>query len=367
MPTQEETIQAIIDAPNWDQRIAQIRLIPERHGTMDQPAIHAQVAKRLYVPNLAPDFAFIFEHETYSREFFEEVYQEAEVATDGFRLISEADLASVIERKPRTVLIFRTILGLNQKEFAHSTGLVAEDLGLQAVSSAKIISMENRGTRTTPEQALVAARTITAIMEGRLFGKAPEKMVLKQAKPDTEDGWQSVQQFAADRVPFSLFLHQRHYGGAFRQILDATSTHRGDIIEDAVQDLFKQHGVPFIRTGAHNQADIARRFQVTVTPAPDFVVFDQGDHLKALLECKGANDGGTARDKAARFRALRAEAMRLGGVPVIAVLGGIGWARVNDTLGPVVRDTDGRVFTLSNLPEMLTVSPFPSLTSLAVT
>lgn len=34
---------------------------------------------------------------------------------------------------------------------------------------------------------------------------------------------------------------------------------------------------------------------------------------------------------------------------------------VNDTLGPVIRDTDGRVFSLSNLDEMLTVSPFPEL------
>lgn len=45
------------------------------------------------------------------------------------------------------------------------------------------------------------------------------------------------------------------------------------------------------------------------------------------------------------------------------MLGGMAWTRVNDTLGPVVRDTDGRVFSLSNLDEMLTVSPFPDLVS----
>src|SRR5664279_5162174 len=43
-----------------------------------------------------------------------------------------------------------------------------------------------------------------------------------------------------------------------------------------------------------------------------------------------------------------------------------GWARVNDTLVPVVRDTDGRVFRLANLPQMLTVAPFRSLTGLVV-
>ncbi len=73
------------------------------------------------------------------------------------------------------------------------------------------------------------------------------------------------------------------------------------------------------------------------------------------------NDGGTARDKAARFTNLRAEGMRLGGVPVFAVLGGLGWLRVNDTLGPVVAACDGRVFTLGTLTEMLGVAPISGL------
>lgn len=40
---------------------------------------------------------------------------------------------------------------------------------------------------------------------------------------------------------------------------------------------------------------------------------------------------------------------------------------MNDKLGPVVRDTDGRVFTLANLLEMMDVAPFPSLAGLAAT
>jgi len=87
------------------------------------------------------------------------------------------------------------------------------------------------------------------------------------------------------------------------------------------------------------------------------------DNLRAMLECKLTNDGGTARDKTLRFERLRDESVRLGGVPLIAVLGGLGWTRVNDTLGPVVRDCDGRVFSVSNLPDMLTVFPFPTLLS----
>ena len=55
------------------------------------------------------------------------------------------------------------------------------------------------------------------------------------------------------------------------------------------------------------------------------------------------------------------ESKTVNGVPLIAVVGGLGWTRVNDTLGPVVRDCDGRVFSVSNLDEMLAVAPFPSL------
>jgi hypothetical protein len=202
-------------------------------------------------------------------------------------------------------------------------------------------------------------------MDGSLFGEPPAGLLSKQAKPDTLQGWESVQQFAFNGVPFAIFLHQRHYGGAFRQVLDATSTQRGNLIEEAVESLFHENRIPFLRTGSHNQAEIISRFEVRVTPAPDFVVFDDSGSLKAMLECKVTNNGGTARDKSLRFRTLRDESIRLGGVPLIAVLGGLGWARVNDALGPVVRDTEGRVFTLSTLQSMLEVAPFPSLINTA--
>jgi hypothetical protein len=71
------------------------------------------------------------------------------------------------------------------------------------------------------------------------------------------------------------------------------------------------------------------------------------------------------RREASRFNSLRAEAARLGGVPVFAVLSGLGWRRARDALGPVVRDTDGRIFTIANLSEMLSADPFPQLVASA--
>lgn len=365
VPSVEETVAKIVDAATWDQRVAQIRLVAQNHGTGEHASIFAQVAREAYVPHLAPDFAYINEAPFYERPYFTEVYAAASAATNDFANVTESHLRQVLQDDPRTLLVFRTILGLTKDEFAHSTTLVAEAVQMSRLTSGKIDSMERRGTAATDAQIHIVAATLLQVMDGSLFGEPGGDLRRKQDKLDTRYGWASVGQAAADGVPYADFLHQRHYGGAFRQVLDATSSRRGNLIEDAVEQLFRDNGVPFIRTGSHNQGDIAARFEIKVAPAPDFVVFDDTDTLRAMLECKLVNDGGTARDKALRFERLRAESVRLGGIPLLAVLGGMGWARVNDTLGPVVRDTEGRVFTLATLPQMLDVAPFPTLRNLA--
>lgn len=364
MPSVEETVERIASAETWDERVARIRQVPALHGTNDRPAIHARVARRLYVSHLAPDYAYIPESEFYSAEHFAASYTLAAEHTNDFVDVSVARLTTTLADHPKALLALRTITGLTRTEFAASTKLVAALDDGKAISASKVDSMERKGTTTTQDQAMVLAETIRRLIDHSLFGTAPPNWRIKQDKPDTEDGWDTVRSFATAGVPYGVFLHQRHYGGAWRQVLDASSEMRGDIIEDAVEALFTDAGIPHLRTGSHNQAEIAARFEVTVVPAPDFVVFDAADNLRALLECKGASDGGTARDKALRFERLHDESVRLGGIPLVAVLGGLGWTRVNDTLGPVVRDCDGRVFSTSNLSEMLTVSPFPMLIGL---
>lgn len=364
--TIQQTVQAIVNAGSWDQRVAQMRLVAQKHGTAEHPKIYAEVAREAYVPHLAPDFAYVHSMDFYELDTFRIGYRVAQAATAGFTDVTQETITRALLSEPRSLLTFRTILGLLKNELATATKLVvASSTGLRAVSAGVVDGMERNGTTPSSATTKVLALTILAAMDGTLFGDPPGGLKTKQEKFDTRNKWSSVEDLARDGVPYEAFLHQRHYGGAFRQLLDATSTQRGDLLEDAVEDLFEQHAIPHIRTGAHNQADIARRFEIHVAPAPDFVVYDQSDTLRAMLECKLVNDGGTARDKALRFERLRAESARLGGVPLIGVLAGMGWARVNDTLGPVVRDTDGRVFTLSNLDEMLTVTPFPSLRGIA--
>ena len=79
-----------------------------------------------------------------------------------------------------------------------------------------------------------------------------------------------------------MLLHQRAYGGAFRQLLDATSGARGDLVEDPVERFFAEERIPYIRTGTHNQAAIEERLGLTVRPAPDFVIFDNRNDLPPM-------------------------------------------------------------------------------------
>ncbi len=325
MPSIDETVRRILDAPMaGDKRANQIRLVEQNHGTADQLRIWAQVAREGYVSDLAPDFAYIHENPFYEAEYFREVYSAAAAATDDFSHVDAERLTRVLEDNPRTLLVLRTVVGLTKQEFAQATTLVAKARGWRPLGPGKIDAMEKQGLPTTTKQAQVAALTLHEIMVGSLFPEPDVNLRSKQSKSDTEHGWSSVRSFAAHGVPYADFLHQRHFGGAYRQVLDATSTQRGNLLEDAVEQLFTAAGVPYIRTGSHNQADIAARFGLQVAPAPDFVVFDDTDTLRAMLECKAINDGGTARDKAPRFTTLRKESVRLGGIPLIAVLGGMG-------------------------------------------
>ena len=359
----DATVVEVASAADWNVRVALLRKVPEVFGKALHRDVYARIAEQVYVPSLAPDFAYVHWRAEYGLAWIEDAYELAHELTKGFRITDVEALTQAISARPRTLLVFRLLLGLTAQEFATATQIAAERHGTKPLSAGRVKSIE-AGSACDERTARCCALVIDEGMRGELFGTPPTGAVQpKIRKPDTFEGWISVQSYAAEGVPLAMFLHQRHYGGAFRQLLDATSTQRGDILEDAVEELFQANGVRFIRTGSHNQEEIARRFGLTVRPAPDFVVFNGSDTLRALLECKVANDGGTARDKAALYSTLRGEANRLGGIPLFAVLAGLGWRRTADALGPVVRDSDGRVFTLPTLSDMLQVQPFPGLVS----
>lgn len=354
-------LKRIEEAATWDDRVEEIRRIPDKFGVAHHQKAYAAVAETMYAPHLAANFAHVLWTDKYELRHFETAYSEADRLTVGFTKGTPGDLARVLQEAPNALLVFRTIIGYRQVELAVAATQVAKDIGAKGISQGRINGIEN-GSVPSDDDARTCGETIHRLINGTMWEAPTGDLRSKLEKTDTEEGWTSVRRFAKDGVPYSMLLHQRHYGGAFRTLLDATSSARGEaLLEEPVETLLRENEVPHIKTGSHDQAEIEETFNITVKPAPDFVVYEGTRTVRALIECKQANDGGTARDKAARFARLAQESARLGGVLLIAVLDGLGWQRTNDALGPVIRDTAGRVFSIETLPEMLTVQPFPGL------
>ena len=146
----EDTINLIVGATTWDERVNRMRQIPARHGTNEHAGIHAKVAKLLYVPHLAPDFAYIHGADFYELPHFQLAYNKAAAATAEFTKVSVADLEAAIQAEPSVLLALRVITGLTKGEFAASSVLVAEPLGLKPLTSNKVDSMERRAPQLQP-------------------------------------------------------------------------------------------------------------------------------------------------------------------------------------------------------------------------
>lgn len=352
---------AKVESGPWPERIAAVRSVPAEFPGREHSSVYAEVARSVYVPELAPHFHIIPWPERFlDRDGFVAGYQAAAAATDNFSNAGADQIVAAIKADARSLRVFRLIIGYTPKELTEALRAF-EDVSL------RVETLEDGGAISSRVEAALPAlgQLISNIVSGAdgydVSDDLRERGFLgKTDKPDTQDGWGTVSKFATEGVPYFELLYQRWYGGAFRQLQDAGGRLKGDLLEDATQALFEENGVPFVRTLPGTQATAGETFGVTVQPAPDFIIHD-GSTARGLLECKSSSDGGTARDKAGRFGALRREANRLGGIPVLAVLEGFGWRRVTDALGPVVRDCDGRVFTPATLGDLVEVDPVRDL------
>lgn len=364
-PQIARTIARVLSAPTINDRVAALRLVERQIGTDNHGEVYAEVARQGYLAGLSAKFAYVHTPSEYEPKAMLDSLAAAVSGTAGFTRVSQADLVQAVTASPIAVLALRTLTGLAQAEFVAAAEVVqSKDHALTVpLSSSRLSSLESGRIRLPIAGALAAlvARTVDELITQQLFRPAPAGQRSRQTKFDTDQGWVSVRAAHTDGVPLGHYLHQRHVGGSVRQLLDATSSKRGDQLEEPVEALLLAQRIPYLRTGSHNQGDIKARFDVRINPAPDFVIFDDTESVRALLECKYVGDGGTARDKALRFAGLRRECARLNNIPLIAVLDGLGWRRTMDALGPVVRDTEGRVFNPSTLDQMLDLAPLPSL------
>lgn len=314
----------------------------------------------VYHGRLSPQFHAVPWGDTLvERKEFRAAYAAAQKLTAGFSLADEKTIIKAIEANARTLMVFRLIIGYTTNELAEALELV----GVEA-SKGMIDSIERGEGRLTDRRREViagAAKAITGVIAGELFaleeGLPPREFRSRLAKYDTQDGWESVKRAGSPAgTDYADVLYERYLDGPWLAVRSAYSEKKGKLIENAVASLLRSHGIPFDQ----NPEELVRR---GVLPSkPDFVLPDVDGPL-ITIEAKGADDGGTARDKAARIANVAQSAEQAGMVPM-AVIDGIGFRR-RDALVQTLQATHGLTFSLSNLDLLILVPEVQALVGTA--
>lgn len=290
----------------------------------------------------------------YDAEAFEGIYRFVTEQTGIFRNVEPDVIVAVLHEKPCAVLIFRLILGYSLDEIEL---VLAKKFGV-FFSKDKLREIEQKCHEASPgllrqwrsDVAPVLSLFFYKTAYGETFAGLegiPEERFKRRAKVlklDFSRGWESVFEMASRGVLFADLLYQRYIGGSVRQVLDIGSALKADILEEPVKALLESQRIPFYQTRPRERVGGWEQ-------APDFFIPNR-ERPEVVIEAKVAEDGGTARDKASRIERLARIAQAKGAV-CIAVVDGKGFRRINDVLVPILVNCKGKVFSYSNLRELL--------------
>jgi len=294
----------------------------------------------------------------YEHTSFREIYQRVLERTEGFSSVDDGNVAAILVDYPPSLLVFRSIAALSLDEVSL---LLRETQGL-SLSKDQMREFElgrevgKADVQRWNKASGPLAKIICDAIGGNLLElphTAPKTLFRdRKDKTDTRQGWRGVRVTAEHGVPYWELLYQRYVGGFFRQAMDASSSIKGDILEVAIVHLLNTNHVPFYRTRPREKIPSWEQ-------APDFLLPNRENPTLAL-EAKLAEDGGTARDKAARVERFCIEARKKGVLP-IAVIDGKGFYRLNDVTAPILKNTRGETYTLKTLERLLTLPQIAAL------
>lgn len=292
-----------------------------------------------------------------SEAAFETAYSDLSLHTSNFAEVSEINLIKALTDSPATLAPLRMILGLTHNEMSWAMKLASEGTTTSGTTLKNFERSPIPERSTLKRKAMIRAIAITAmaVMNRNILQvPLPARRFFhsKLDKRDTTDGWSTVAD-AAGGVPYSALLYQRYVGGVWRQVQDAYSEVKGDnLLEQPIADLFDAGGISYYRsgTGATGAALTEKKFGIS--PGPDFLLPDNSPTV--TIESKVAEDGGTARDKAARIK-NGSEAAKAKGLLPCAVIDGRGWSERPSALADIVIATDGRTYSLTTLAHLLDI------------
>jgi len=292
----------------------------------------------------------------HQKDQFKRLYTFVADQTGSFKSVTKDTIEKILVQKPCAILIFRLILGYSPDEIELILGT---KYGLR-FGKDRIREIEQRGEGANKSslrlwRSQVAPKLAEFIYNaalGQAFVKVEgiDEGLFKQRAAvlnvDPTKGWVAVAEMANRGIPFYELLYQRYIGGAVRQALDMSSAIKADILEGPLSTFLKRYLIPFYKTGPRERIEGWEQ-------APDFLIPDK-DNPELIIEAKVAEDGGTARDKASRIERL-ARFAHSKGIICIAIIDGKGFRRINDVLVPILINCRGKVFSYSNLSELLTL------------
>lgn len=290
-------------------------------------------------------------------EAFNRAYENLARCTSNFREVSNETLIRALNHDPGTLAPLRMILGLTHNEMSWAIGM-ASDGATATGSTLRKFERDPKPDRMSAKRTEIIkaiANTAIAVMERKILQVPSSARGLfhsKLDKRDTLDGWRTVA-VASGGVPYSALLYQRYVGGVWRQVQDAYSETKGDsLLEQPIADLFDANGISYYRSGAGVSGAVLTERKYGLSPGPDFVLPEQAPTV--IIESKVAEDGGTARDKAACIKNT-SEAARAKGLLPCAVIDGKGWSERPSALAEVVMATEGRTYSLMTLDHLMEI------------
>lgn len=363
MPLSDSEAQAIDPAGlSSDQSIRgrAVATVLGKHG--DELAVARRRLAESYLQATAPSFHLIPRGDAMvPHTAFGDAYSTLSSATQGFQVVTAETLVAALSDDPRALAPLRMITGLTLKELAVSIRLATS----VSTTEPSLRALERGAAPPRPGTAQAQRRgellqriadTVIAVVERRILA-VPEAVAAsfhsKLDKRDTERGWTTVLRDARDGVPYAELLYQRYVGGVWRQVQDAYSEVKGDaILELPLEQILIAERIPYHRSAGGATGAVATSRRYGIEPGPDFLIPEENPAV--IIETKVVEDGGSARDKAARIQRL-SEIAGARGLVLCAVVDGKGWAERPQALADVVIATQGRTFSLSTLRHVLAV------------
>lgn len=286
---------------------------------------------------------------------FQEAYEVLKRRTSAFAVFTNETVWEALRESSLCFLLLRTILGVSPPEWADLANAELDTTITQGYirnldqrcRTDKRGGMFTRLRQTASVEALVSV-AIHYISQGAPPGSADT--VHRLNKVDTSQGLVSLRHVSAHHVPYAVLLYERYLGRPFASHRDSVSELIGDVMESAIEERLARNKITFRKT---KRAEVVPGYD----QAPDFFIPDEF-HPAVLIEAKITGDDGTARDKATRIvhlAEMRDELVRQGRptFEVVACIDGRGFSVRRADMRRVLLRTEGKVFTLNTLDQLI--------------